>query len=70
MRFSKFIVAGILVLNTAFTAVVLWLFFYLGTEPTALIAAWFAFTTGELFSLASIKKREVEKDDNGNKPKI
>jgi len=65
-KFSKVIVALIIIMNVTFTAVVLYIFHQTGYEPTALIGAWFAFTTGELFFLADIKKkedlREVEKN--------
>ncbi len=58
MRFSKIIVALVVLLNTAFTAAVLFIFYRTGMEPMALIGAWFAFTTGELWLLAGIKKHE------------
>ena len=54
--YSKFIVAAVIVLNVLFTAVVLYVFLRTGNEPATLITAWFAFTTGELFMLSSIKK--------------
>lgn len=56
MRYSKAIVALVILLNTGFTGAVLYLFLRVGHEPTALIAAWFAFTTGELWLLAGITK--------------
>jgi len=59
-RFSKIIVATVVLLNTGFTAAVLYTFLRVGSEPTALIAAWFAFTTGELWMLAGIKKKKIE----------
>ncbi len=65
MRFSKFIVTLVVLLNMAFTIAFLYAFMKVGTEPTALISAWFAFTTGELWFLAGIKKKEVERG-NGN----
>lgn len=60
MKFSKLIVALVILLNAAFTVAVLFIFYKVGTEPTALIAAWFGFTTVELWALAGIKKREIE----------
>jgi len=48
-------------LNTVFTVAVLVIFNRTGAEPTALIAAWFGFTTVELWALAGIKKREIER---------
>jgi len=60
MKFSKAIVSLVILLNTAFTVAVLYIFYRLGTEPTTLIGAWFGFTTIELWALAGIKKREIE----------
>jgi hypothetical protein len=64
MRFSKIIVAAIVVANIIFTAAVLYIFLRTGSEPSVLIGAWFAFTTGELWALAGIKKSEQKKDDS------
>ena len=58
--FSKCIVALVILMNTCFTVTVLYIFRKVGSEPTALIAAWFSFTTGELWMLASIKKKKVK----------
>ena len=58
--YSKIIVAAVVLLNAAFTAAVLYAFIQVGEEPTALIAAWFAFTTGELWLLSSIKKEKIK----------
>ena len=63
MKFSKAIVALVIALNVFFTVAVLFIFYKVGTEPTALIAAWFGFTTVELWALAGIKKREIEQND-------
>jgi hypothetical protein len=60
-RFSKTIVAAVIVLNILFTAAVLYVFLKVGSEPVALITAWFGFTTGELWMLSSIKKTKVKK---------
>jgi hypothetical protein len=62
MKFSKLIVALVILLNAAFTVAVLFIFYRVGTEPTALIAAWFGFTTGELWFLAGIRKKKMESD--------
>jgi hypothetical protein len=64
MKFSKLIVALVILLNAAFTVAVLFIFYRVGTEPTTLIGAWFGFTTVELWALAGIKKREIEKQNN------
>lgn len=60
-RFSKLIVAAVVILNTGFTAAVLYVFLRTGNEPTALIGCWFSFTTGELWMLSSIKKNKIKK---------
>ena len=59
MRFSKWIVTLIILLNVAFTVAVLRAFLQTGSEPSTLITAWFALTTGELWALAAIKRKEV-----------
>jgi hypothetical protein len=64
--FSKVLVLFIIIANVLFTAAVLWVFLQTGSEPAALVAAWFAFTTGELWLLAGIKKEKLKgesKDD-------
>ena len=64
-RFSKMVVFLVILLNTGFAIGVLYAFLRVGSEPTALIAAWFAFTTGELWMLAGIKKQKL-KEENKN----
>lgn len=54
--YSKFIVVAVIILNVLFTAAVLYAFIKTVNEPSTLIVSWFAFTTGELFMLSSIKK--------------
>ena len=63
MKFSKAVVALVIALNVIFTVAVLFVFFRIGSEPVTLIAAFFAFTTGELWFLAGIKKREIDRGD-------
>lgn len=71
MKFSKKVVSFVVFMNVLFTAAVLYIFFCLGDEPTALIAAWFSFTTVELWSLASIKKTKVKAENkDSNRPTI
>ena len=65
-RFSKFIVALVVAMNIAFTIAVLYVFLKTASEPTALVGAWFAFTTGELWMLSSIKKTKVKKGESEN----
>jgi len=64
-RFSKRIVALVVLLNVAFTAAVFYAFLKVGQEPTALITAWFAFTTGELWMLAGIRKAKLKHGKGG-----
>ena len=64
MKFSKIIVSLIILLNVLFTVGVLYVFLRVGSEPATLIGAWFAFTTGELWMLSSIKKTKVNKENN------
>lgn len=64
MRFSKWIVAAVIAMNAAFAAAVLYVFLRVGSEPATLVGAWFAFTTGELWALAAIKRKEINGGDN------
>ena len=66
MRFSKLIVVSIILLNVLFTATVFSVFWHTGNEPSVLVGAWFAFTTGELWALAKIKKTKDEVDQDGS----
>lgn len=61
--FSKLIVSTVIALNVAFTITVLTIFLRTSNEPSALIVAWFSFTTVELWSLAGIKKAKKERED-------
>lgn len=65
-EFSKKIVAGIIVLNTVFSVAVFYCFLKTCSEPTALVGAWFSFTTVELWSLASIKKKKIQGECEDN----
>ena len=60
-KFSKKVVRWIITLNALFVVAVLFLYWHTGSEPATLIASWFAFTTGELWALAGIKKEETKK---------
>ena len=64
--FSKLIVSLVVILNVVFTVAVLYIFFKVQMEPTSLIVAWFAFTTGELWLLSSIKKQKIKKGAGEN----
>ena len=63
-RFSKAVVALVVIMNIIFTGSVLYVFLATGNEPVALVGAWFTFTTGELWMLSSIKKAKVKKGEN------
>jgi len=65
-RFSKGIVGLIVVLNVLFSTAVLVVFWHTSTEPSALIVAWFGFTTGELWLLSGIKKSKIKKEETSN----
>ena len=41
---------------------VFFVFLRVGSEPTTLVAAWFAFTTGELWLLSGITREKVRRD--------
>ena len=58
-KFSKWIVALVIMLNVAFTGAILFLFLRTGSEPSTLIGCWFGFTTVELWTLAGITKAKV-----------
>lgn len=62
-EFSKVIVSIVVLLNICFTIAVFYAFLKVGSEPVALIGAWFTFTTGELWMLSSIKKQKVKKEE-------
>lgn len=59
-KFSKKVVTIIVLLNVIFAVGVLFVFWHTGSEPSVLVGSWFAFTTGELWALAGIKKKELE----------
>ena len=60
--YSKLIVSLVIVLNVLFTSAILFVFLRTGNEPGILVGCWFAFTTGELWLLASIRKKKVTKE--------
>lgn len=62
-RFSKKIVAVIIVANVLFTGAVLYVFYRTGSEPVALVGAFFGFTTGELWVLAGIRKAKAKSEN-------
>ena len=62
-KYSKGLIVAIVILNALFTAGVLVVFWHTSSEPASLVAAWFAFTTGELWMLAGIKKKKIQKGE-------
>jgi len=56
----------IILLNVMFTIAVLYTFLKVGSEPTSLIVAFFAFTTGELWLLSGITKTKVNSGQYNN----
>jgi hypothetical protein len=65
-KFSKLIIFLVVILNILFTISVLYVFLRVGSEPVTLIGCWFAFTTGELWMLSSIKKTKVKINEKGS----
>ena len=61
MKFSKVIVTAIIALNIIFAAAILVVFWHTANEPTVLVGAWFAWTTGELWALSKIKRSKEKK---------
>jgi len=53
----------VILLNVVFTAAVLYVYLQIGSEPSTLVGAWFAFTTVELWSLSKIKRKKLEEGD-------
>jgi len=68
-RFSKKVVRWIIILNALFVVAVLFLYWHTGSEPATLIASWFAFTTGELWALAGIKREETRQGGDSDDDK-
>jgi uncharacterized membrane protein len=62
--FSKKIVSLILILNVLFTLAILYVFLKTGSEPMALVGAFFGFTGIELWSLSKIKRVEIKEEGN------
>ena len=64
--FSKFIITLVILMNICFTTAILYALLQTGNEPSTLVASWFAFTTGEVWALAIIKKEKHKKGDENN----
>lgn len=63
-QYSKALVTLIILMNVIFTIAVFVVFARTGSEPSTLIATWFSFTTVELWSLARIKKKKIDREIN------
>ena len=61
-QYSKVLVTLIILMNIIFTIAVFVVFARTGSEPSTLIATWFSFTTVELWSLARIKKKKIDRE--------
>lgn len=61
-QYSKALVTLIILMNIFFTIAVFIVFARTGSEPSTLIATWFSFTTVELWSLARIKKKKIDRE--------
>jgi len=68
-RFSKKVVRWVILLNAVFVVAVLLIYWHTRSEPATLIASWFAFTTGELWALAGIKKEETRQGGDSDDDK-
>ena len=64
MRFSSKVVIVVILLNVLFTLAVLAISWHTGQGLDSLVVGWFAFTTGELWTLGKIKRDKIGKDDN------
>lgn len=62
IKYSKFIVFLVIMLNVWFANKTLNIYMVTGSEPTELIRAWFIFTVVELLSLAGIKLKDGTKN--------
>lgn len=61
-QYSKALVTLIILMNIICTIAVFIVFARTGSEPSTLIATWFSFTTVELWSLARIKKKKIDRE--------
>lgn len=66
MKFSNRVVAVVIALNVLFTLAVLVVSWHTSQGLDTLVVGWFAFTTGELWTLGKIKRDKIGKDDNND----
>lgn len=65
MRFSKKIVAMVIMLNVAFVVAVFYAVLKSTAVPDSLIVAWFSFTTAELWSLSTVSREKIRQPEPG-----
>lgn len=66
IKFSKKVVAAVLLSVAAFTVAMIVLFLRMGAVPDTLVTAFFAFAGGEAGVLGLIRFGESKYDKNGN----
>ena len=69
-KYSKGIVALIIVLNVLFAIGVFVVFWHTGSEPSRLIEGWFISMTGELWLISGIKKKKIEKENSDEQNRL
>lgn len=62
MKFSKVVLAGIFLSVAAYIVTVFYFSWHEKTVPSELTIAFFSFISVEVWSLAVIKKKEIEKE--------
>lgn len=60
--FSKIIITLIIALVIVFTISILYVFIKTSSEPSTLITCFFAFVTGELWTIGTIKKSKIKNE--------
>lgn len=60
-KYSKVVVGLILAISILFVAAILTIFYTTGLEPTTLIKYFFVFVIGELWLVAGIKKKKINR---------
>ena len=66
MRFSNKVVIAVILLNVLFALAGLAVSWHTGQGLDSLVVGWFAFTTGELWTLGKIKRDKIGKDGDNN----
>lgn len=69
MKFSKKVVVAVITMNVIFVTAILFVFYHTASEPSTLIASWFAFMTAEVWSLKEIKVNENEETQQSKRKK-